>query len=64
DAYLASAPDYLEFQFVEDWQNASTDQARKRVIADQVSSLTDQSAFARHKQFEEPKRSKSREPRI
>lgn len=42
-------PDALEAVFVEDWHAAGDDAARRRVVIDQVASLTDASALARHR---------------
>ncbi|MDQ1583551.1 MAG: dGTPase [Microbacteriaceae bacterium] len=39
-------PDELDPGFAEDWRAAADDAARKRVVVDQVASLTDQSALA------------------
>ncbi|ONI63721.1 deoxyguanosinetriphosphate triphosphohydrolase [Leifsonia sp. ALI-44-B] len=36
----------LDVGFADDWQRADTDAARKRVVVDQVASLTDQSALS------------------
>jgi dGTPase len=47
-AILESAPNTLESFFLQDWQNAQTDQARLRVVIDQVASLTDPGAVALH----------------
>jgi dGTPase len=41
-------PDALERPFADDWHAASDDAARLRVVIDQVASLTDASAVARH----------------
>ena len=38
----------LDPGFAEDWRAAGDDAARKRVVVDQVASLTDQSALAWH----------------
>ena len=38
----------LDVAFVADWRSAADDAARKRVIVDQVASLTDQSALSWH----------------
>jgi dGTPase len=46
DALLASDGAALDPGFAEDWRQASDDAARKRVVVDQVASLTDQSAIA------------------
>ena len=48
EAILASAPDTLESFFLQDWQRAKTDQARLRVVIDQVASLTDPGALTLH----------------
>ena len=50
-AILESAPNTLESFFLQDWQNAQTDQARLRVVIDQVASLTDPGAVALHKRL-------------
>ncbi len=44
----AAGPRYLDPGFAADWAAAGDDAARKRVIVDQVASLTDQSAMAWH----------------
>ncbi|TFC52543.1 deoxyguanosinetriphosphate triphosphohydrolase [Cryobacterium sp. TMT1-21] len=41
-----SGDEHLDAGFTEDWRAASDDAARKRVVVDQVASLTDQSALA------------------
>jgi dGTPase len=41
----------LDHAFADDYRRASDDVARKRVIVDQVASLTDQSAFAWHERL-------------
>lgn len=51
EAILESAPTTLESVFLQDWQNAQTDQARLRVVIDQVASLTDPGAAALHKRL-------------
>jgi len=51
EAILESAPNTLESFFLQDWQNAHTDQARLRVVIDQVASLTDPGAVALHKRL-------------
>jgi dGTPase len=48
EAILESAPDTLESFFLQDWQRAQSDQARLRVVIDQVASLTDPGAVALH----------------
>jgi dGTPase len=45
---LARAPDVLDRPFADDWRAAPDDAARQRVVIDQVASLTDASAVARH----------------
>jgi dGTPase len=47
-AILESAPNTLESFYLQDWQNAQNDQARLRVVIDQVASLTDPGAVALH----------------
>jgi len=47
-ALLAAGPAELERPFADDWAQASTDAQRKRVVVDQVASLTDQSALTWH----------------
>lgn len=42
------APDELDPPFADDWRSATDDAARLRVVLDQVASLTDASAVARH----------------
>ncbi|TFC62054.1 deoxyguanosinetriphosphate triphosphohydrolase [Cryobacterium sp. TMB1-7] len=46
DTLLATGDEHLDPGFREDWVAAADDAARKRVIVDQVASLTDQSAIA------------------
>ena len=48
EAILESAPVTLEGFFLQDWQQAQTDQQRLRVVIDQVASLTDPGAVALH----------------
>jgi dGTPase len=47
-ALWASGPSELDPGFATDWALAADDTARKRVVVDQVASLTDQSAMAWH----------------
>jgi dGTPase len=47
-AVAAGAPAVLDRPFADDWSAASDDAARLRVVLDQVASLTDPSAVARH----------------
>ncbi len=46
DVLLEIAPAHLDPEFAEDWQTAPDDAGRKRVIVDQIATLTDQSAHA------------------
>jgi len=46
DVLFASGDEHLDPGFAADWQASSDDAARKRVVVDQVASLTDQSALA------------------
>ena len=48
EAIMASAPTSLESFFLQDWQSASNDQQRLRVVIDQVASLTDPGAQMLH----------------
>lgn len=45
---LERVPDFLDLIFLADWDRASTDAARLRVIIDQIASLTDPGAYALH----------------
>lgn len=45
---LEIGPGHLDAEFQEDWAAAADDSARKRVIVDQVASLTDQNAMTWH----------------
>lgn len=47
-ALAATGDRHLETMFAADWQNAADDDARLRVVIDQVASLTDASALAWH----------------
>lgn len=46
DDLFALGPDGLEVGFASDWNHADDDAQRRRVVVDQVASLTDQSAIA------------------
>jgi dGTPase len=46
DVLFESGPHNLDTGFAEDWRAAGDDASRKRVVVDQVASLTDQSAIA------------------
>lgn len=48
---LAAHPEHLDAVFAADWARAQTDEARTRVVVDQVASLTDQSAIAWHERL-------------
>jgi dGTPase len=48
EALSMRGPDALDREFALDWRAASDDAARQRVVIDQVASLTDASAVARH----------------
>ena len=50
-AVRESAPETLESFFLQEWQRASTDEEKMRVVIDQVSSLTDVGAYALHQQL-------------
>ncbi len=45
---LSEKPEHLDTVFARDWVGASTEEERRRVVVDQVASLTDQSAMAWH----------------
>ena len=51
DELFRQGPDALDRGFADDWQLADNDAGRKRVIVDQVASLTDQSALAWHERL-------------
>lgn len=48
EVLVERGPDALERPFADDWRAAADDRARLRVVVDQVASLTDASAVARH----------------
>jgi dGTPase len=49
--HLYSHPESLDPVFAGDWALATGQEARKRVVVDQVASLTDQSATALHERL-------------
>jgi dGTPase len=49
EATWAAAPATLEASFAADWAAAADDPARRRIVIDQVASLTDLSAVDRHR---------------
>ncbi len=51
EAVAARGPDALERAFADDWRAATDDAARRRVVIDQVASLTDASALAWHRRL-------------
>ena len=51
EAVRESAPETLESFFLQEWQRASTEEEKMRVVIDQVSSLTDVGAYALHQQL-------------
>lgn len=51
DALFESGPSALDAGFAADWADAADDGARRRVVVDQVASLTDQSAMAWHERL-------------
>ncbi|MBS45737.1 MAG: deoxyguanosinetriphosphate triphosphohydrolase [Nocardioides sp.] len=53
-ALLDRGPDALDATFAGDWHEASDDAGRLRVVVDQVASLTDASAVARHERLCSP----------
>ena len=48
DELYRTGPTHLDRHFADEWLLSEDDVARKRVVVDQVASLTDQSAFAWH----------------
>lgn len=48
NALFEGGPAVLDTHFAEDWKNTSDEAVRRRIVIDQVASLTDQSAFAWH----------------
>lgn len=44
-------PESLDKHFADDWRAASSDAARRRVVVDQIASLTDQSALSWHERL-------------
>lgn len=51
DALYERGPEDLDAGFASDWRIAADDAARRRVVVDQVASLTDQSALAWHERL-------------
>jgi dGTPase len=51
ETVLESAPSSLESFFLQEWNRASTDKEKLRVVIDQVSSLTDVGAYALHEKL-------------
>ena len=51
EALAAGGPSLLERQFADDWAEAADDGARRRVLVDQVASLTDASAVRWHERL-------------
>jgi dGTPase len=52
DGLFRAGPESLDRGFADDWAQAADDASRKRVVVDQVASLTDQSALAWHERLE------------
>src|SRR5690606_21915358 len=48
EEFCRRGPDVLDAAFAEDWHAARDDAGRRRVVIDQVASLTDASAVSRH----------------
>ncbi|MEN9711477.1 MAG: hypothetical protein RL441_1469, partial [Actinomycetota bacterium] len=46
DTIWATGDQHLDAAFSDDWSSATDDAARKRIVVDQIASLTDQGAFA------------------
>ncbi|HIY65657.1 MAG TPA: deoxyguanosinetriphosphate triphosphohydrolase, partial [Candidatus Agrococcus pullicola] len=53
EALLERGPSSLDKAFADDWRSADSDADRKRVVVDQVASLTDRAAVARHREMVE-----------
>ena len=51
EVLTSTGPDHLETAFADDWADAPDDDARRRVVIDQVASLTDASAVAWHQRL-------------
>ncbi len=51
EALVTKGSDGLDRPFADDWTAAGDDRARVRVVVDQIASLTDASAVARHRQL-------------
>ena len=51
DFLWSRGPDDLDTGFAADWREADSDAGRRRVVVDQVASLTDQSAMSWHKRL-------------
>jgi len=52
---LDRAPDVLDVPVADDWRAAADDAARRRVVVDQVASLTDVTAVAWHERLTAPR---------
>ncbi len=48
DRLIQTGPDHLDRGFADDWKAATDDAGRRRVVVDQIASLTDASALAWH----------------
>ena len=51
DVLVATGPEHLDPMYQADFHAAPSEQARVRVVVDQVASLTDQSALAWHERL-------------
>ncbi|WBU38429.1 deoxyguanosinetriphosphate triphosphohydrolase [Homoserinibacter sp. YIM 151385] len=51
DALYSGGPTLMDAGFAADWADAADDAARRRVVVDQVASLTDQSAMSWHERL-------------
>jgi len=51
DAVRSKAPETLESFFLQEWNRASSESEKMRVVIDQIASLTDVGAYALHQEL-------------
>ena len=56
EAVREQAPSSLESFFLQEWNRATTEREKMRVVIDQIASLTDVGAYALHEQFQMSKK--------